>query len=121
VKIRVHDTIDRLAADLAEIPVKAIVEMTEVVRKNTNEGTKEAQAIARAASGPHGSNYYKRISGELKGPLTGEYGPTGVVDANAVGAGYRNRPPNTDLEKSLDLIGPKFSHDVAQLPDRWFW
>jgi len=119
--VRVIHDIDDLARDLAEIPVQALVKGSEIVRKNTNEGNKIAQRFARASAGPHGKLYYKRLTAEMTGPLEGEYGPRGVVAGRAVGAGWRNGPPNTDLEKSQDVIGPKFARDVGEMADGLFW
>lgn len=120
-RIRVSHSIGDLARDAARVVAKAGPGMTRVVRKNTMQGNKLAQGIARRASGPHGTNYYKRLTDEMTGPLTGEYGPTGTVAGNAVGGGWRNGPPNNDLPKSADVIGPRFAKDVGDLPERWFW
>jgi hypothetical protein len=88
---------------------------------HVKEGGLLTQRIAQGASGPHGKNYWKRISSEMTGPLSGEWGPTGVVDNNAVGGGWRHGPPNTDLEKSQDVIGPKFADEVGRTAASWFW
>lgn len=119
--IRVTHTIGGLRRDMEKIARQTKPKMATVVKRNTNYGTKVTQGIARAAAGPHGTNYWKRISGELVGPLVGEYGPTGDVVGNAVGAGWRHGPPNTDLEKSLDIVGPKFAKDVGKAADGLFW
>ena len=119
--VRVTHNIGDLANDLKRTPAKMRTQTTGIVRRNVEQGTTLARRFAQEAAGPHGSNYYKRISGEMTGPLSGEYGPTGVVEDNAVGAGWRNGPPNTDLEKSLDIQGPRFERDIGSMIDGLFW
>lgn len=119
--IRVDSTIADLESDCRKIATTTKARMAKVVKKNVRQGRQAAQQIARSKSGPHGSAYYKRITDEMLSPLSGEYGPTGQVEGNAVGAGYRHGPGNTDLEKSLDLQGPRFQSDVAGQLDRLFW
>lgn len=118
-RIKVTHDIGDLADDLAAIPRVAIVDMSDTVRKNVDGGLRYAKGFARASSGPHGLNYFKRLTSDMHGPLSGEYGPHD--GGTPVGAGWRHGPPNTDLARSADLIGPKFARDVSQLPDRWFW
>jgi hypothetical protein len=119
--IRVTHSIGDLASDMAKIPPRAVKDLSGIVRSNTKAGEKLGRAFAKSGAGPHGKNYYKRFGWEMLGPLTGEYGPHGDVLNNAVGAGWRNGPPNTDLERSLDIIGPKFRADVQDAPGAWFW
>lgn len=117
--VRVTHGIDDLRSDLAGIPPRMYREGSKIVRKNTRAGNKIAQGFARAASGPHGALYYKRLTAEMVGPLEGEYGPH--AGGTPVGAGYRHGPPNTDLEKSMDVIGPKLAKDVGDMLDGLFW
>lgn len=119
--VRVTHSIGALAADCATIATTTKLKMSKVVKRNTEQGNKVAQGIARGRSGIHGKNYWKRLSAEMIGPLEGEYGPHGDVVGNAVGAGWRHGPPNTDLEKSLDIQGPKFAADVSATADGLFW
>jgi hypothetical protein len=118
-RIRVTHSIGDLAADMAEIPVIATRDMADTVRKNVQAGERYAKGIARQSAGPHGKNYYKRISSEMTGVMQGEFGPHD--GGTPVGAGFRHGPPNTDMAKAADLIGPRFARDVENLPDRWFW
>lgn len=120
-QIKVTSTLPDLAADMAKIPPRAAGRMATVVKRNVEQGNRIAQRFARESSGPHGLNYWKRLSGEMTGPFEGEYGPTGNVAGNAVGGGWRNGPPNTDLPKSADIQGPKFARDVGDMLDRLFW
>ncbi|MCD4535645.1 hypothetical protein LRP67_16250 [Nocardioides sp. cx-169] len=119
--VRVEHSIGDLAKDMANIARKAKPDMARVVKRNTREGNTLARKFARASSGPHGLNYFKRITHEMIDPLTGEYGPHGDVAGNAVGGGWRHGPPNNDLPKSADIIGPKFGNDIQDLPGKWFW
>lgn len=119
--IQVTHAIDDLESDCRKIATTTKARFARVVRRNVEQGNLLAQRYARDASGPHGLNYYKRITAEMTGPLSGEYGPGGDVVGNAVGAGWRHGPPNTDLEKSLDIIGPRFARDVSNVADDLFW
>lgn len=119
--LRVTHTIGNLAADCTKIATTTKPELAKIAKRNVTEGGRLARRIAQGASGPHGKNYYKRITSEMTGPLSGEYGPTGTVVENAVGGGWRHGPANTDLEKSLDVIGPQMAADVRRLADGLFW
>lgn len=118
---RVQHTIGDLVTDCARIGTTTRPKLVPVVRRNVVEGRRLAQKFARAASGPHGKRYYKRITDEMTGPLEGEYGPTGDVVGNAVGAGWRHGPPNTDLQKSADIQEVKFGKDVRDVVKKQFW
>lgn len=120
-RIRVEHSIGDLAADAAKIPVRAKRGMVDVVRTNVRQGNTLARRFAREKAGPHGKNYYKRITSEMTGPLEGEYGPTGDVAGKAVGAGWRNGPPNTDLARSADVQGPQLAKDAGDVLDGLFW
>lgn len=120
-QIRVHHTIGDLADDLRGIAVRAPKDMNRTVREGIKVGNRVARTYAKRSAGPHGKNYYKRISAEMTGLLEGEFGPHGDVDDNAVGAGWRNEGPNTDLARTADVIGPAFAKKVRELPDEWFW
>lgn len=115
-----HDLGD-LARDCAKVATTAKPRMVKVVKKNVTQGTKVMQGIAQRKAGPHGTNYHKRITGEMTGTLSGEFGPTGTVAGNAVGAGWRHGPPNTDLQKAADLQGPRFASDAGKILDGLFW
>lgn len=119
--IRVTHDIDDLASDLAAIPVTFTKKASGVVRKNAKEGNTLARGFARAAAGPHGAAYYKRIGWEMTGPLSAEYGPEGIPKTDFVGVGFRNGGPNLDLPNSADIVGPKFAHDVGDVIDGLFW
>lgn len=120
-RVKVTHSIDDLASDLAEIPVKFAGKAPGVLKRNAVAGNKLAQQFARERSGPHGKNYYKRLSAEVTGPLSAEYGPTGDPKTEFVGAGFRNSAPNMDLPDSADIQGPKFAKDVGDLIDGLFW
>lgn len=120
-RIHVEHSIGDLAGDLARIPAKMARQAPRIVQRNVNQGHRLAQRFARGSSGPHGALYYKRITAEMTGALEGEYGPTGDVVGNAVGAGWRSGPINTDLPRSADIQGPKFARDVSKMADGLFW
>lgn len=119
VKIRVRHTVDKLADDYEKIPARAAVGMARVVRENVDYGRDLAKALAREKAGPHGRNYHKRISGEMTGPLEGEYGPTGEPKTEFVGVGFRSGI-NTDLPQSADRVGPAMAADVRKLIARLY-
>ena len=119
-RVTVHDGIGDLADDIAAIPVKFTTEAPRVVLRWANYGNRQAQRFARAKAGPHGKDYYKRLSAEMTGPLSAEYGPTGVPKSNFIGVGFRHGV-NLDLPNSADLMGPRFAKAVSDLADGLFW
>lgn len=118
--VRVTHDLDNLADDLARIAAEAKPKLSKVVKRNVEAGNRIAVRLAREKSGPHGKNYYKRLSAEMTGPLQGEYGPEGIPKSDFVGAGFRHGV-NLDLPNSADLIGPKFGRDVLDEAGSWFW
>jgi len=112
-----------LAADMADIPARAKVDMHETVSANAAEGNKTAQAFAKVSAGVHGKHYPKAFSVDVIGPLEREYGPDSSKPQGDMSFefGSRNQKPHLDLNRSADIIGPKFARDVSRLPDRWFW
>lgn len=113
----IGDVIPIMARDIGATPIEAAA----VVKRNVDQGLSAAQRIARAASGPHGRFFYKRYTSEMTGATTGEWGPEGPIAGVAVGGGWRNGPPNTDIPKSGDLQAVKFFKDVADLADSRLW
>jgi hypothetical protein len=118
--IRVVSTFDDLYDDLRSNATRADKDLSKVVRKNVREGTAQAKTFARALAGVHGKAYYKRISGEMTGPLSGEFGPTGTPKTEFVGVGFRHGH-NLDLPRTADIIGPQMAGDVDDAVDKWFW
>jgi hypothetical protein len=123
-----------LARDLEQIAERAPADMEDVVRKNAREGNRIAKGFARESSGRHGKHYPGTFTAEQTARHTAEYGPDadivvqgrkGAFNAGGMAPGFeggsRNQKPHEDLARSADLIGPAFAHDVANLPDRWFW
>jgi hypothetical protein len=115
-----RNTLGDLAGDLRTASVQSQRKLREVVKRNVREGREQARANARRSSGPHGKNYYKRITSEMTGLLSGEFGPHGIVENNAVGAGWRNAH-NTDLARAADVIGIQLAGDVDDVLDELFW
>lgn len=120
-RVKVTHHIDDLADDLIAIPGRFAREAPSIVERNAKEGNRLARNFAREKAGPHGKDYYKRLSAEMTGPLTAEYGPAGIPKSDFVGVGFRNGAVNMDLPNSADLIGPKFAKDVGDLVDGLFW
>lgn len=127
--VRVVHTIGDLERDLRTIAKRAPVELRKVVRKNAIEGNRLARSYARGASGPHGKNYYKRISWDQPrsfygfggGSITAEYGPHGAVVGRAVGAGYRGANENSDLNRSANVIAWTFGPNALHAAHKLFW
>ena len=118
-RVVVINDLSDLADDMAAIPVEFSARAGAVVRRYVNEGNKVAQGIAKAKAGPHGKSYYRRMSAEMTGPLSGEYGPHD--GGTPVGAGWRHGGGNTDLPESADLVGPRFADAVVNMADGLFW
>ena len=114
--VRLTHDIDKLAAKYAAAPAEFLAQAHGVVERHVNEGNRIAQRLARERSGPHGANYWKRLSGEMTGALEGEYGPHD--GGTPVGAGFRTDGPNLDLPNSADLIGPKLADALGDLAER---
>lgn len=112
-RVSVTSTLDDLERDYAATPPALVRKGNALVRKSVTEGRVLAQQFAREASGPHGKSYFKRITDEMTGPLTGEFGPH--AGGTPVGGGWRHGPGNTDLPRAADVIGPKFANAVDDL------
>lgn len=120
-----HDTLDGLVKDMAALPRRHRKDMIATVRQGIKVGTVDLKDRARRLAGPHGKNYYKRISSEMKlygalGLISGEYGPVGEPKTEFVGVGFRHGH-NHDIDRSADLIGPAFDREVRDKIARWFW
>lgn len=118
--IRVTHNIDDLANDCAGIPGKLLTEAPRVVSRSAREGNALARGYARSSAGPHGKNYFKRMTAELIGPLSAEYGPEGIPKTDFVGVGFRSGV-NLDLPRSADVIGPKFADAAGDMLGGLFW
>lgn len=119
-RVVVHHDIGDLADDLTAAVVDFQRQGAQAVRRNVRRGNALARGFARESAGPHGKNYYKRLTAEMTGPLSGEYGPEGEPKSEFVGVGFRHGV-NLDLPKSADLIGPTFAKDVGDIVDGLFW
>lgn len=117
-RIRVAHSIGDLANDLAAAPVRFVTEAPGVVLRNAEYGNAIAQRIARENAGPHGKNYWKRLSAEMTGPMEAEYGPVGTPKTEFVGVGFRNGGQNMDLPNSADIAGPKLADEIGDLAAR---
>jgi hypothetical protein len=130
-EVRVRHSIGRLAADMADIPARARVDMRATVREGIKVGNTVARDNAKRSSGAHGKLYPKAFTTEMHGVvsfggvngISGEYGPDPAFPQGGMSFefGSRNQKPHLDLARSADIIGPAFAGEVRRLPDRWFW
>ena len=119
-RIRVTHNIDDLASDLAQIPALALRDANAAVNHAKDVGNKRAQAIARAEAGPHGRDYWKRLSAEMVGPLSAEYGPTGPPKTDYVGVSG-TAGAQRDLARSAPVAGRALAEQIREAMDGWFW
>lgn len=119
-RVHVSHGIDDLASDLADIAARVKPDMRGVVNESRRSAERLAKGFAREKAGPHGKDYYKRISSEMTGLLSAEIGPDGVPKTNFVGAGFRHGI-NTDLPRTADIVGPEMARNVRNKVGDWFW
>jgi hypothetical protein len=119
--VRVEHTIGDLLSDEAKIISQAKRDLPKVVRRNVKEGGLLTQRIAQGASGPHGKNYYKRITLGDDRPAVWRVRP----DRHRRRQRGRRRLASQAREhrprEVLDIIGPKFARDVGNIADDLFW
>lgn len=109
-QIHVTHTLADLEAALISRPARVMKGSAKAVVKEGRRGNVLAQRFAQELSGPHGTAYWKRLSGESAGALQYEYGPhSGGVP---VGGGWRHGTPNTELDRSADIVGPALAKDI---------
>lgn len=130
--VRVTHHIDRLAADMADIPPRAKRDMRKTVHQGIRLGNQLAKDFAKVTSRRHAKQYPGTFTSEMLGTVSfggvngyaGEYGPEhrgqGEL-APILENGSRNNPPHFNLVRSADMIGPAFAGEVRRLPDSWFW
>ncbi|MDF1603396.1 hypothetical protein [Nocardioides sp. YIM 152315] len=118
-RVRVTHGIGDLANDLAQIPVSFATRAPQVVEWNAQRGNTIARRFAREKAGPHGKDWYKRLTSEMTGPLTAEYGPEGIPKTDFVGVGFRSGT-NLDLPNSADIVGPDFADDTGDMAEGLF-
>lgn len=117
-RVRATHSIGDLARDVEEIAIGTRPAMAGVIRDGLKVGTALARTYAKESAGPHGKNYYKRISSSMNrggglfgNTISGEYGPSGTPKTDFVGVGFRNGH-NTDLPRSADVVGPSLLRSV---------
>jgi hypothetical protein len=121
-RIQVHgiEGIADLADDLRFIPRVMRHRAGAVVARNIEYGNRVAQREARAAAGPHGKDYFKRLSAEMTGSLSGEYGPEGPPKSDYVGVDG-TAGATRDLDASAAKTAPRFARDIGRMVDGLFW
>lgn len=119
-RVRVTGSVGDLAHDLEEIAVRVRPDMRRVVNGSRISAERLAKQFAQEKAGPHGKDYYKRISSEMTGDLEAEVGPTGAPKTEFVGAGFRHGV-NTDLPRTADAIGPEMAAGIRRKTSEWFW
>lgn len=117
-RIRAEHSIGDLTADLTKASKETGPQMRGVVRDGLKIGTNLAKGFAKRDAGPHGQDFYKRITSQMNrdgglfgNTISGEYGPTGVPRTEFIGVGFRHGG-NTDLPRSADIVGPSFLRSV---------
>jgi hypothetical protein len=122
-RIRVTHDIDDLANDLAAIPVTGARKFATTVRKNAEQGNRLARGYAKESAGAHGKHYHRAFSAEAITPLEWEYGPDASKPQGGMSfeRGSRNQPYHGDLDRSLDVQGPRFATDIGNDVDSLFW
>ena len=109
-EIHESDTLAALEAELLSRPARVKKGVAKAVVKEGRRGNTLARRFAQELSGPHGTSYFKRITGESTGAWSYEFGPhSGGVP---VGGGWRNGTPNTELDRSADIVGPALAKDI---------
>jgi hypothetical protein len=121
-RIQVHGIagIADLANDCAVIAGAVPVRGRGAVLASAEYGNKVAQGIARAAAGPHGSNYYKRMTAESLGSMVAEYGPEGPPKTDYVGVSG-TAGAMRDLTKSAPRAAAHLQKRAGKLLDGLFW
>jgi hypothetical protein len=120
----VRHRIDRLAADMAEIPGEAITGMARIVEDNAKYGRDLARADAKVKAGKAGVHYPKSITAEPITPLSWEYGPDPAKKQGGMDFEYgsgRQTTPHLSLAISADKIAPSTAADIRKLITRLFW
>lgn len=112
-RVEVQHTLDGLISQFARAS-NAKPRMAPVVKRHTKMGEAAAKRIAKAEAGPHGASYHKRISHDMRSPLVGEYGPSAPQGSGYTGVNYSGGGPGLDLEKSQDIVGPKYRAAVRK-------
>lgn len=121
--ISVRHSIDRLAADMADIPVQAQAKFADAVAGAARGGNALASEFARESSGRHGVHYPDSFDAEQLSPFEWEYGPDAskLQGGMSFEFGSRNQPPHLDLAQSADVAGEVLEHNVADAVDSLFW
>jgi hypothetical protein len=113
---RSGNAISETARDLQAAAVSIPTEGSAIVHRNGERTNRIARSISRKKAGPHGENFFKRITAEMTGPLTSEIGPSALIGTRYVGVGG-SAGVDRDLDEALAKAAPKFHKDAADFMD----
>jgi hypothetical protein len=113
---RTTHTLADAARDLEKVPGKIATEGSAIVHRNGDRANRITRAIARKKAGPHGENYFKRVTADMVTPLKVEVGPSALLGTRYVGVGG-TAGVNRDLEEALTKVTPQFVRDAEKFMD----
>ncbi|MGH3996680.1 MAG: hypothetical protein ACRDTJ_04375 [Pseudonocardiaceae bacterium] len=113
---RSGNAISTTARDLQAAAVSIPLDGNAIVHSNGETANRLARAIAQSKAGPHGENYYKRISAEMTGQLSVEVGPSDLLGVRYTGVGG-SAGAGRDLDEALEAVAPEFHKDAADMMD----
>lgn len=119
-RVVVTHRVDVLARDFRQAPAKVGRKVAAATRSAAAQGNRLAKKYARQSAAAHGKDYPDTFSTEMHTPLDWEYGPEargqGLL-ARILNDGSPTSPAHNDLEKSMDVITPKWRDDVGDALD----
>lgn len=110
------NTIDETIRDLEAVPGEIHGKGVAIVHRNGERANRLARNIAKRKAGPHGKDFFKRISAEQTG-LSVEIGPSALLGLRYVGVSG-SEGVGRDLDETLVKVVPKFAKDAEDLMDR---
>lgn len=102
--------------DLEAVPGEIYGNGGAIVHNDGERLNRFARNISRAKAGPHGKDFFKRISATMVGPLAIEVGPSALEGTRYTGVDSEGGP-GRDLDEALDKIRPVFHKHAAELMD----
>jgi hypothetical protein len=122
-RIRVIHNIGDLTSDLRSMNTQARSGFARATSRNAKAGSLLAKEFARESAGSHGKHYPNAISAERINLFAWEYGPDASMPQGDMSFewGSRNQPPHLDLNRSADIVGPRYANDIIGVVDEVFW